>query len=49
MELVQEILTPAIIPYLMQYTEDFNTPEDISRVSIVNQVSGSFWSVKRYA
>ncbi|HET8089093.1 TPA: acetate/propionate family kinase, partial [Streptococcus pneumoniae] len=24
-------IDPAIIPYLMQYTEDFNTPEDISR------------------
>mgnify|MGYP002672046632 FL=1 len=29
---------PAIIPYLMQYTEDFNTPEDISRV--LNRESG---------
>ena len=25
-------IDPAIIPYLMQYTDDFNTPEDISRV-----------------
>ena len=25
-------IDPAIIPYLMQYTEDFNTPEDISHV-----------------
>ena len=29
---------PAIIPYLMQYTDDFNTPEDISR--IFNRESG---------
>ena len=31
-------IDPAIIPYLMQYTEDFNTPEDISR--ILNRESG---------
>ena len=31
-------IDPAIIPYLMQYTEDFNTPEDISRV--LNRESG---------
>ena len=30
-------IDPAIIPYLMQYTEDFNTPEDISPSLIVNQ------------
>lgn len=29
---------PAIIPYLMQYTDDFNTPEDINR--IFNRESG---------
>lgn len=29
---------PAIIPYLMQYTDDFKTPEDISR--IFNRESG---------
>ena len=29
---------PAIIPYLMQHTDDFNTPEDISR--ILNRESG---------
>ena len=31
-------IDPAIIPYLMQYTDDFNTPEDISRV--LNRESG---------
>lgn len=31
-------IDPAIIPYLMQYTDDFNTPEDISR--ILNRESG---------
>ena len=31
-------IDPAIIPYLMQYTEDFNKPEDISR--ILNRESG---------
>ena len=31
-------IDPAIIPYLMQYTEDFNTPEDISH--ILNRESG---------
>ena len=31
-------IDPAIIPYLMQYTEDFNTPEDISHV--LNRESG---------
>ena len=31
-------IDPAIIPYLMQYTDDFNTPEDISRV--FNRESG---------
>ena len=31
-------LDPAIIPYLMQHTDDFNTPEDISR--ILNRESG---------
>ena len=31
-------IDPAIIPYLMQYTEDFNNPEDISRV--LNRESG---------
>ena len=25
-------IDPAIIPYLMQHTDDFNTPEDISRI-----------------
>lgn len=31
-------IDPAIIPYLMQHTDDFNTPEDISR--ILNRESG---------
>ena len=31
-------IDPAIIPYLMQYTDDFKTPEDISR--ILNRESG---------
>ena len=31
-------LDPAIIPYLMEHTEDFNKPEDISR--ILNRESG---------
>ena len=31
-------IDPAIIPYLMQHTDDFNTPEDISR--ILNRKSG---------
>ena len=31
-------IDPAIIPYLMQYTDDFNTSEDISRV--LNRESG---------
>lgn len=31
-------IDPAIIPYLMQYTDDFNTPEDIIR--ILNRESG---------
>ena len=31
-------LDPAIIAYLMEHTEDFNTPEDISR--ILNRESG---------
>ena len=31
-------IDPAIIPYLMQYTDDFNTPDDISRV--LNRESG---------
>ena len=31
-------IDPAIIPYLIQYTDDFNTPEDISRV--LNRESG---------
>ena len=31
-------IDPAIIPYLMQYTEDFNKPDDISR--ILNRESG---------
>ena len=31
-------IDPAIIPYLMQRTDDFNTPEDISR--ILNRESG---------
>ena len=31
-------IDPAIIPYLMQHTDDFNTPEDISR--ILNRASG---------
>ena len=31
-------IDPAIIPYLMQYTEDFKTPDDISR--ILNRESG---------
>ena len=31
-------IDPAIIPYLMQYTEDFSKPEDISR--ILNRESG---------
>ena len=31
-------IDPAIIPYLMQYTEDFNTPEAISH--ILNRESG---------
>ena len=31
-------IDPAIIPYLMQYTDDFNSPEDISRV--LNRESG---------
>ena len=31
-------IDPAIIPYLIQYTEDFNTPEDISH--ILNRESG---------
>ena len=31
-------IDPAIIPYLMQYADDFNTPEDISRV--LNRESG---------
>ena len=31
-------IDPAIIPYLMQYTDDFNTPEDIRRV--LNRESG---------
>ena len=31
-------IDPAIIPYLMQHTDDFNTPEDISRV--LNRESG---------
>ena len=25
-------IDPAIIPYLMQHTDDFKTPEDISRI-----------------
>ena len=32
------ILSPAIIPYLMEHTEDFKSPEDISR--ILNRESG---------
>ena len=31
-------IDPAIIPYLMQYTDDFNTPEDIS--CVLNRESG---------
>ena len=31
-------IDPAIIPYLMEHTEDFNSPEDISR--ILNRESG---------
>ena len=31
-------IDPAIIPYLMEHTEDFNKPEDISR--ILNRESG---------
>lgn len=31
-------LDPAIIPYLMEHTEDFSKPEDISR--ILNRESG---------
>ena len=31
-------IDPAIIPYLMEHTDDFNTPEDISR--ILNRESG---------
>ena len=31
-------IDPAIIPYLMRHTDDFNTPEDISR--ILNRESG---------
>ncbi|WP_297665408.1 acetate kinase [uncultured Streptococcus sp.] len=31
-------IDPAIVPYLMQHTDDFNTPEDISR--ILNRESG---------
>ena len=31
-------IDPAIIPYLMEHTQDFNTPEDISRV--LNRESG---------
>ena len=35
---------PAIIPYLMQYTEDFNTPEAISH--ILNRESGLLGSFR---
>ena len=31
-------IDPAIIPYLMEHTEDFKNPEDISR--ILNRESG---------
>ncbi len=40
-------IDPCYHPYLMQYTEDFNTPEDISRVLNRIRAHGSFWSVKR--